>query len=279
MTKSTSTFFSKIPVFRQLIQKFAKTDVRLFEAERDLRLLSAEMYFPRLGSNLLSLVSCMKPQSVVGHEKIRIGKDGDGGYVMLNDFGSVSGAYSLGIADEVSWDLEMAKRGIRVEQFDYSIDRSPVENPLFVFSKKKIETTKDILREPQKGRILKIDIEGSEWNFFEQASVEEMKSFVQIVGEFHYFSLYYKPDWQAKALRALQKLSQTHQLIHIHGNNGGEVFWADHQPFPDLIELSFVLRSEYQFQEAKESFPGSHDSPNLPAKADIALDPILKWTA
>ena len=266
---------SKLPFIREIAGKFARTDNRQYEVERDLRLLSAEMYFPRKAAQLRSLFVLLKPRKVIGINKIHVGAERDGGYVMLDDFASVSGAYSLGIADDVSWDLEMAKRNIKVEQFDYSITKSPLAHPLFTFSQKKISKVSDILRGPETQRILKLDIEGSEWSFFETASPEELRSFTQIVGEFHYFSFYYKPEWQLLALRALQNLSKTHQLIHIHGNNGGHAFWADNILIPDLIELTFVLRSEYRFEDTDETFPGALDFPNDPGKDDYQLGPLL----
>ena len=238
MSGSALRVFSRLPFVREVAAKFARTDARLHEVERDLRLLSAEMYFPRMAEQLRSLFVLLKPRKVIGINKIHVGAKHDGGYIMLDDFDSISGAYSLGIADDVSWDLEMARRNIKVEQFDYSITKSPVAHPLFSFSQKKISKVSDILKGPEKRRILKLDIEGSEWSFFETASPEELRSFTQIVGEFHYFSFYFNPTWQARALRALEKLNETHQLIHIHGNNGGHAFWAGDILIPDLIELT-----------------------------------------
>jgi hypothetical protein len=276
MSNSFLRVLSKLPLVGSVAGKFARTDTRLHEVERDLRLLSAEMYFPRKISELRALFALLRPMKAIGINKIRVGAKNDGGYVMLDDFNSVSGAYSLGIADDVTWDLEIAGRGIKVEQFDYSITKSPVEHPLFTFSQKKIVEIKDILKTPAEGRILKLDIEGSEWGFFETVTAGEMKSFNQIMGEFHYFSFYYKQDWYLHALRALQKINETHQLVHIHGNNGGNAFWAGDVQVPDLIELTFALRSKYQFEASPEAFPGSLDSPNQPAREDYPAGPLLK---
>jgi hypothetical protein len=275
MNQSALEFLRKLPLVSSISGKFARTDTKIYDVYREVRMLSAEMYFPRLSGQLAALFGFLKPQKVVGFEKIRLGSKGDGGYVMLNDFASISGAYSLGIADEVSWDLEIAGRNIPVEQFDYSINKSPVHHPLFKFSKRKISKIGDILTGKPTGRILKIDIEGSEWDFFANATPEELASFPQIVGEFHHFSLYYDSDFQRVAFRALQNLNRTHQLIHIHGNNGAPAFYADKMPVPDLIELTFVLRSQYRFESTGETFPGPLDSPNLPGKEDYPLDPLL----
>ena len=44
-------------------------------------------------------------KDVEGFDYIRVGRDNDGGYVMVNDFDDVKNAYSCGINDDVSWDL------------------------------------------------------------------------------------------------------------------------------------------------------------------------------
>jgi hypothetical protein len=275
MKRFAVRLFSALPPFSWLIQKLVRNDIAILALKRDLELLSAEALFPRRAAQLRSILCLLKPRRVVGFDKIRIGANHDGGYVMLDDFGSTSGAFSLGIADEVSWDLAIAGRGIGVQQFDYSISRSPVDHPRFTFSRRKVAGIDDIRPRPEKKQLLKIDIEGSEWGFFDEAPSESLACFTQIVGEFHGFSLYYKPEWQLRAFRALQKLNQTHQLIHIHGNNGGGTFWADGILIPDLFELTFVLRSEYRFEDTDESFPGFLDFPNISAKTEYSLDEML----
>ena len=56
--------------------------------------------------NESSIYQLLKPQDVFGKKKIRIGKKGDGGYVLLNDFNNIKIAYSFGICNEVSFDKE-----------------------------------------------------------------------------------------------------------------------------------------------------------------------------
>lgn len=44
----------------------------------------------------------MEPYELVGFEKIRVGRNNDGGYVMVDDFDGIEAAYSIGINDDVS---------------------------------------------------------------------------------------------------------------------------------------------------------------------------------
>lgn len=65
---------------------------------------------------------------------IRVGRHGDGGYLMLNYMqGGI--AYSFGINDDVSWDTDMANYGYDVYMYDHTIDRLPLDNPNFHFHK------------------------------------------------------------------------------------------------------------------------------------------------
>jgi hypothetical protein len=68
---------------------------------------------------------------------VRMGKKFDGGYVMLDSFNrqNVDAAYSFGIDNDVSWDLDMARRGIDVFMFDHTISKLPRDHTKFHFFK------------------------------------------------------------------------------------------------------------------------------------------------
>ncbi|HEV3272735.1 MAG TPA: hypothetical protein VGZ93_11190 [Candidatus Methylacidiphilales bacterium] len=268
---------SKIPFLRRLVRAMALADEQeqeLGRLRREFRECAAELQYERHGDKLREILALLRPMKVVGFEKVRVGAGHDGGYVMLDDFEGVSVAHSLGIADDVSWDLDIARRGIKVIQSDYSVGRSPVQHPLFTFRQRKIAGMNDILESAAPRQMMKIDIEGSEWGLFDDARSEDIALFTQIVGEFHTFSLYYREDWHKRALGAIRKLSQTHQIIHIHGNNAGFTMKTGTVDIPTLLELTFVLRSNYRFEPTEESFPGPLDRPNVSGKADIPLDGI-----
>ena len=240
------------------------------------RMRTAERHLARDRDKLDEIFSHLTPRKVIGFDKRRTGADEDGGYVMLDDFSRVTQAYSLGISDDVSWDLDMAKLGIPVRQFDYSVDGPPVENPLFSFSKTKIEKVEDLGLAGEPGQILKIDIEGFEWEFLANASPVDLARFQQITGEFHDFDRYYEPEWQQAAVRAFRKLGETHQLIHLHGNNRSSNFNTGRFRLPIALELSYVLKSGYTFEQTTESFPGPLDRPNDTSEPDFALNGIFE---
>lgn len=109
--------------------------------------------------------------------KIRVGRQGDGGYVMLPLGEKTEAALSLGIGNDVSWDVAVAEQGLPVFQFDHTLDKAPVEHRNFRFFKSSAGRNigcfarglriSDILAtthlETSEDLILKFDIEDSEW--------------------------------------------------------------------------------------------------------------------
>ena len=230
----------------------------------------------------------LRPQAVTGIKKTRLGSTNDGGYVMLDDFQGVDTALSLGIDKDVSWDVDIAKRGITVYQFDHTVDGPPVaDNPHFVFAKKRIstetgpdtETLPSLLRRFDKGAkpniILKIDIECDEWAIFDQLSPEIVSRFPQIVGEFHFFEGFSAdPRCRRLITRVLKKLTDSYAVVHIHANSWGDFHTFNNIAFPNVLELTFANRGLYPLSETNEKFPGILDAPNDPGRPDVHLNTL-----
>lgn len=67
--------------------------------------------------------------------KIRVGRNGDGGYVMADVLSEEKIAYSIGIGGDVSWDRQMAEAGYDVYMYDHTIRKCPEENSRFHWKK------------------------------------------------------------------------------------------------------------------------------------------------
>ena len=230
----------------------------------------------------------LRPQAATGTKKIRLGSANDGGYVMLDDFLGVDSALSLGIDKDVSWDVDMAKRGIVVYQFDHTVDSPPVtDNPRLVFAKKRIstetgpstETLPSLLKRYDKGTkpniLLKIDIECDEWAIFDELCPELISRFAQIVGEFHFFEGFSAdPRCRRLITRVLEKLTYSYAVVHIHANSHGDFHTFNNMAFPNVLELTFANRRLYSFSETDEKFPGILDAPNDPRRPDVDLNTL-----
>lgn len=214
----------------------------------------------------------VRPMLAAGVEFVRMGGRGDGGYVMP-DPGENGVAYSLGIADAVSWDLDMAARGFEVWQYDGSVDAPPVLHPAFHFEKSFIGGTgalpegwrslENILRENgHAGRddlVLQIDIEGSEWDVFTALGEAGLRSFRQIIVELHLpvHDLMLLPLRNA----VLRLLNLTHQAVHVHVNNGAPVLELGKETLWTVIEVTYLRRDAHQFSPSPFSYPLELDAP------------------
>jgi hypothetical protein len=145
----------------------------------------------------------LRPYAANGFKKARFGSSHDGGYVQLDDFQGVDTAFSFGIEQNASWDIDVAKRGVTVYQFDHTVDAPIVDNPRLIFARKEISpeagpaseslvslVSRHDKQNPHPNILLKIDIECNEWAVFDSTPPEILSRFSQIVGEFHYFQAF-----------------------------------------------------------------------------------------
>lgn len=258
---------------------------RLDEIQREMNALLVTNRAPTTAqqNEILDVVRLLEPRRVVGYEKIRVGSPGDGGYVQIDDLAGVTHAFSFGIADNDSWDLAMAQAGVPVEQFDHSVERAPSAHPLLTFHRKMITakasaetaTLPDLVDAYAKSGapdlILKIDIEGYEWEVFDAAGEDALGRFAQIVCELHDLSRLEHPEFRARAHRALAKLHRKFAPVHVHANNACRICNVGNLPLPDVLEVTFASRDRYSFDETSEVFPTPLDAPNSPHVADIRL--------
>jgi hypothetical protein len=243
----------------------------------------------RAGQNsILAALALISPVAVSGIPKTRTGGAGDGGYVMLDDFAGVSGCYSIGIGPDVSWDIDMAERGLEVWQYDHTVPRAPAQHANFHFHKVGLthETSPvpNMLRLEtmleQNGHLgasdllLKIDVEGAEWEVFDTLDTATLARFRQILCEFHWFQHLATPEFRSRARRVFELLRRTHRVIHVHSNNFGKLASPGGVPIPEVLELTFVSSERYRFEPNRETFPTLLDRANHPERPDWFLGPF-----
>jgi SAM-dependent methyltransferase len=226
----------------------------------------------------------LRPHAVEGFCKARFGSAHDGGYINLDDFRGVDTAFSFGIEQNVSWDVDVAKRGVTVYQFDHTVDAPVTDNPRLIFARKKISpeagpdsesllslVSRHDKRNAHANILLKIDIECSEWAVFDSTPPEVLSRFSQIVGEFHYFQGFSDVHWRQLFASVLKKLSKAYAVVHVHANNYAGFSNIANVIVPNVLEITFANRGLYSFSETDEVFPGPLDVPNDPSRPDMHL--------
>lgn len=229
-------------------------------------------YFQKLKKQL----SC---KNVKDKNYVRIGGErGDGGYIMVDDFNPQMHAYSVGIGDNVTWDMELAHKGIKVFMYDHTIYHLPQVHNNFTFQRVGVGTGKqcmpleDILREngdlDNRNLILKMDIEGAEWNVLDSIPSELLNNFIQISLELHDIC---NLERKEQILKILYKLGLTHQAVWVHGNNIDKAETTDGILVPNLIETTFVRKDGCLFEDGVCEFPMPLDLPNIAHRRDFIL--------
>ena len=160
----------------------------------------------------------------------RFGSANDGGYLMCeNLIEPLDAAYSYGVGSNDDWGCELSRRyHVPVHQYDcFDPARPTCNGGTFVFHNECVgnrsgytgshlfDTLENQIRKNgDTGRrlIIKMDIEGAEWDSLLAAPEELLASIPQITMEMHGFD-------DPKIVEALRKLKQNFYLVNLHFNN------------------------------------------------------------
>ena len=160
----------------------------------------------------------------------RFGSANDGGYLMCeNLIAPLDAAYSYGVGTNDDWGCEVSRRyHVPVHEYDcFDPARPTCEGGRFVFHNECIgdrsgyrdsrffDTLENqISKNGDTGRhvIIKMDIEGGEWESLLTAPDELLASIPQLAMEMHGFD-------NPKILEVLRKLKRNFYLVNLHFNN------------------------------------------------------------
>lgn len=226
----------------------------------------------------------LAPRDATGVGKIRIGGPGDGGYVLLDRLHPSQVVMSFGIGPSVAFDLEMAERGHLIHLFDHTIDTLPGEHPGFIWHREGIAgaadpaaalfTLADHLRKlPDDARdpILKIDVEGAEWDALAASPSAVLARFAQIAIEMHDLLNLEDPAFNRRVQNALRALAADFVPVHVHGNNFGGLGFTGGFPMVETLEITYARRDLFPTAPSNTFYPTPHDSPNFDERADYPL--------
>lgn len=217
-----------------------------------------------------------RPFDVVGGVMKRYGRDGDGGYVILDDPLGATHLLGYGVDKDVSFENQLTEAwGIKAHVFDHTIEEVPFVGPNVTYVKEGIgaeDTTPLFTLENHVNRfvpegsnfILKMDVEGAEWDVLKTADLSRVS---QLIIEFH--------DLQDDHWDVIRKLNETFYLVHIHGNNCHNQPWMyiDRvHMMPRYLECTYVRKDLVEVVSSTRKFPTPLDRQCRPDVPDLDLN-------
>jgi len=234
-----------------------------------------------------ALFDMLRPVAITNCQLERFGEKHDGGYLMCgNLLGGVQSGYSYGINGYDKWGCDIStKFDLTVHQYDcFNTTQPACRNGNTVFHAECVGNTTatvegrpfDTVRnqfarngDSFKRIVLKIDVEGAEWDSLLSAPDETLEQIDQLVVEFHWMedeAFHWVQD--DKYLRVVRRLKEFFEVGHIHFNNSSCI--GDLVPFPTwAYEVLFVSKRLAVVDPSRRA-GGLHplDAPNNPSLDD-----------
>ncbi len=178
------------------------------------------------------LFADIQPVALANCELERFGEKNDGGYLLCrNLLGDVRAAYSYGISGYDQWGCDVSRRlGVRVHQYDcFNLTRPRCSPGKTVFHEECIAGSRrveggrpfdtlenQIQKNGDAGKqlVVKMDVEGAEWESFLGVSDDQLRRIDQLAVEFHGID-------EARFIFVMSKLKEFFYIANLHWNNFG----------------------------------------------------------
>jgi hypothetical protein len=244
---------------------------------------------------IIEALSLVTPYDI-DKPKVRIGPNGDGGYVFADDISSDQAVISYGISTEYRFDAEMARRGHKVYMFDHTIECVNISNDNMTFFKEGVAgvTKKSanlfsiedhLAKYDIQGHqlILKMDVEGAEWDAINNTPDSVLDRFEQMTFEIHGFVHLGEDEFREKFVRMFRKINRLFTLFHVHANNHNGANGFDivgGVPVSSLMEFTYIKTSSVRRSQSRTLYPTAYDYPCVGYKDKLLwFFPFMPTTA
>jgi hypothetical protein len=235
-------------------------------------------------ANRQELFEALRPVKLSNCELERIGDRNDGGYLICKNLTTrAESIYSYGISATDNWGCTLSARLKRpVHQYDcFNLERPPCEGATPVFHEECVDGAKvsrdgrpfdtvaaHVERNGDRGKrlLMKMDVEGSEWESFLTMPDSLLRQIDQLSVEFHGVE-------ERLYVEVMQKLGRIFHVVNVHYNNF--TCHPDTSPLPaTAYEVLFVNKSIGVVDRgAAAVIPNPLDTPNNPGIPDCQAGP------
>jgi len=234
--------------------------------------------------DVIELIARLRPQEN-GYSLIRIGGQGDGGYLVPDDLAGISECFSPGSNKLSNFESEIASRWQIKSFICDSVDEKPSDLTAFQNftdawvgpasdDEKYISLADWVEEKSQSGEelILQMDIEGAEFLTILAASKQLLKRFRIIVVELHFLeALKNKLAFDQIYSPFFNKLLGEFDVVHLHPNNCCGTWLYGSLEFPRIIELTLHRKDRSKYLHPKASSRNALDFPCVESKQDMSL--------
>jgi hypothetical protein len=217
-----------------------------------------------------------RPFDVATGEMKRYGRDEDGGYVIYDNPLGATHLLGYGVDKDVSFENQLTEAwGIKATIFDHTIDEVPLTGPSVTYVKEGIGAStapplfsleNHVKRFVPDGSnfILKMDVEGAEWDVLRTADLSRV---CQLIVEFH--------EPRGDYSDVIKKINEMFYLVHIHGNNCHNQPWMyiDRvHVMPRYLECTYVRKDLVTVVPSTRKFPTPLDRKCRKDAAELELN-------
>jgi hypothetical protein len=237
-------------------------------------------------ANIESVKALIKALHPVVTDKplIRLGGDGDGAYLVPDDFDGIIACFSPGVDDRAPFETALIAAGIPCYLADASVAKAPVVHPDVHFLPKFLGAVDDELTltldswvadsvPPQGDLLLQMDIEGAEWIVLLNTPADVLRRFRIIIMEVHDLERLLDKHAFPIIEAAFKRLMKEFVLVHNHPNNYGEQVRIGGLTIPRVQEMTWLRKDRAAVLGYATQFPHSLDVINDPNSADVVLPP------
>lgn len=224
----------------------------------------------------------------VQNDLIRLGSNGDGGYLVPDDLVGIEACFSPGVDQISEFESDCYKKGLKIFLADYSIDITNVSLPResFDFIKNFIGCTNNEIyitmdtwvsnkiNSTNSDLLLQMDIEGGEFESIISMSNILMERFRILIVEFHNLNLFWDPQFFNAFETVINKILQTHICVHIHPNNCCGISTQFGIEIPRVAEFTFYRKDRIKKLDKSLKFPHKLDFDNVKSNKSIYLPSI-----
>ena len=216
------------------------------------------------------------------HALIRLGGDGDGGYLVPDDLAGIDACFSPGVDLVANFEAALIERGMQTFQIDGSVAQSPLDHERNQFERKdlgivtrdNVITLDDWVNDKAPGTselILQMDIEGAEWLALAQVSEAVLKRFRVIVLELHFLDYAFDNLGSMVIAPVLERLSVYFDIVHLHANNMIEALGPTGAELAPIMEMTLLRKDRSSVRKPVSSLPHPLDQDNVPDRPSVVV--------